>query len=110
MTLTVFSKKNFVPCMKTFSLKKIKLKTKDLKSPWIIGRIQKSSKWKQRLYAKFLKNRNEKNETKYKNYKNLFESIKRRSKKLHFSKLILKYKSNIKKTWQILKEAIGKEK
>ena len=31
-------------------------------------------------------------------------------KKLHFSKLILKYKNNIKKTWQIIKEAIGKEK
>ena len=31
-------------------------------------------------------------------------------KKLHFSKLILKYKNNIKKTWQIIKEAIWKEK
>ena len=31
-------------------------------------------------------------------------------KKLYFSKLILKYKNNIKKTWQIIKEAIGKEK
>ena len=31
-------------------------------------------------------------------------------KKLHFSKLILKYKNNIKKTWQTIKEAIGKEK
>ena len=29
---------------------------------------------------------------------------------MHFSKLILKYKNNIKKTWQIIKEAIGKEK
>ena len=46
----------------------------------------------------------------YWNDKKLFESIKRRSKKLHFSKLILKYKDNIKKTWQIIKEAIGKEK
>ena len=39
-----------------------------------------------------------------------FESIKKRSKKLYFSKLILKYKNNIKKTWQVIKEAIGKEK
>ena len=30
--------------------------------------------------------------------------------KLYFSKLILKYKNNIKKTWQVIKEAIGKEK
>ena len=39
-----------------------------------------------------------------------FECIKKRSKKLYFSKLILKYKNNIKKTWQVIKEAIGKEK
>ena len=43
-------------------------------------------------------------------YKKLFESIKKRSKKLYFSKLILKYKNNIKKTWQVIIEAIGKEK
>ena len=41
-------------------------------------------------------------------YKKIFESIKK--KKLYFSKLILKYKNNIKKTWQAIKEAIGQEK
>ena len=82
---------------KHFPLKKMKLKTKDLKSPWIIAGIQKSSKRKQRFYTKFLKNRNQKNETECKNYKKLFEFIKRRSEKLYFSKLTLKYKSNIKK-------------
>ena len=45
-----------------------------------------------------------------KHLRKCFESIKKRSKKLHFSKLILKYKNNIKKTWQVIKEAIGKEK
>ena len=95
---------------KHFPLKTIKLKTKDLKSPWITAGIKKSSKQRQRFYTKFLKNRNQKNETEYKNYKKLFESMKRRLKKLHFSKLLLKYKNNIKKTWQIIKEEIGKEK
>ena len=46
----------------------------------------------------------------YQDYKKIFESIKKRSKKLYFSKLILKYKNNIKKTWQVIKEAIGNEK
>ena len=41
-------------------LKKVKVKTKDLKSPWITAGIKKSSKRKQRLYTKFLKNRNQK--------------------------------------------------
>ena len=30
--------------------------------------------------------------------------------KLHFSNLILKYKHNIKKTWKVIKESIGKGK
>ena len=45
---------------KHFPLKKIKLKTKDLKSAWITAGIKKSSKRKQRLYTKLLKNRNQK--------------------------------------------------
>ena len=81
-----------------FPRKKIKLKLKDIQSPWITSGIKKSSKRKQRLYDKFLKTRNQKSELEYKNYKNLFETIKKRSKKLHYSKLIIKYKENIKKT------------
>ena len=107
---SIFLEKFRTMCDKHFPLKKIKLKTKDLKSPWITAGIKKSSKRKQQLYTKFLKNKKQKNETECKNYKKHFEYIKRRSKKLHFSKLILKYKNNIKKTWQIIKEAIAKEK
>ena len=91
-------------------MNKMKIKTKDLESPWITKGIKKSSKKKQRLYSKFLKKRNEKTKKEYQDYKKLFESIKKRSKKLYFSKLILKYKNDIKKTWQVIKEAIGKEK
>ena len=65
--------------------------------PWITNGIKTSSKRKQRLYEKFLKSRNEKNEFEYKTYNKLFESIKKRSKKLHFSNLILRYKHNIKR-------------
>ena len=93
-----------------FPMNKMKIKTKDLESPWITKGIKKSSKKKQRLYSKFLKKRNEKTKKEYQDYKKLFESIKKRSKKLYFSKLILKYKNDIKKTWQVIKEAIGKEK
>ena len=58
----------------------------------------------------FLKCRSERNEDEYKNYERLFETIKKRSKRLHFSKLIVKYKDNIKKIWSVIKEVIGKEK
>ena len=45
-----------------------------------------------------------------KNYQNLFETTKKRSKKLHYSKVIIKYKEHIKRTWSVIKEAMGKEK
>ena len=79
-----------------FPMNKMKIKTKDLESQWITKGIKRSSKKKQRLYLKLTKHENMIKE--YQNYKKLFESLKKRSKKFHFSKLILKYKSNIKKS------------
>ena len=46
----------------------------------------------------------------YKNYKKLFESVKKSSRKLQFSRLIMKYQNNIKKTWNVINDAIGKNK
>ena len=61
-----------------FAIKKIKLKSKDLRSPWITQGI------KQSLYDKFLKNRTPENEGEYKDYKILFETIKKHSKFFSF--------------------------
>ena len=76
---------------------KIKLNQRKNLSPWITKGIKKSSKRKQKLYEKFLKKRNAFNETAYKTYKNLFEAIKRKSKKNHYSQKILQFKYDIKK-------------
>ena len=59
--------------------------------------LVKSSKKKQRLYEKFLKNRNSEKELNYKQYKTLFESLKKKSKKNYYLDLIDSYKYNIKK-------------
>ena len=91
-----------------FPVAKIRLKQKKHFTPWITKGIKKSSKRKQKLYEKFLKQRTILNEEKYKAYKNLFESIKRTSKKSYFSKKILQYKNNMKKTWSFMKEIIRK--
>ena len=56
-----------------FPLKKIKVKVKSLLNPWFTKGILKSSKRKQKLYNKFLKKRNDTNESEYKSYKNMFE-------------------------------------
>ena len=87
-----------------FSKKKIKLKPQKYNNPWITKGIKKSSKRKQKLYEKFLKNRNEKNEKLYKSYKSLFESVKRRSKRIYYSSKILEFKNNARKTWGVMKD------
>ena len=62
------------------------------------------------LYIEFLK-RSTINETNYKIYKYLLEKIKHKSKKLYYSKLLLKFEDKIKKqTWNTMKEIIGKSK
>ena len=70
----------------------------------------KSSKKKQRLYEKFLKNRNPEKELIYKQYKTCFESLKTKSKKKYYSDLIDLYKYNTKKTWAVMKEIIGNKR
>ena len=64
---------------------KVKLKPQRQFNPWITKGIRKSSKKKQKLYEKFLKQ----SETEYKIYKNTFESIKHKSKKTYYSQKII---------------------
>ena len=58
-----------------FPIKIIKLRTKDIQSPWITTGMKKSSKHKQCLYGKFLKTRCKKAGNPYKSYKNNFISL-----------------------------------
>ena len=58
----------------------------------------------------FLEHRTQETKLKYKSYKNLFESIKKKVKKNYYSEKISKYKHDAKKTWSIMKELIRKIK
>ena len=64
-----------------FPLIEIEIKPKSLKAPWFRKGLKKSPKTKQRLYITFLKNKSTKSEEKYKNYKNLFEKLKKNQRK-----------------------------
>ena len=64
------------------SLSKLSRLKKTLQNPWMTKGLLKSSKRKQKLYEKFLKKRTSRNESIYKAYKSLFESLKKNSKKL----------------------------
>ena len=93
-----------------FPNKEIEIKTKHLGTPWITKGLQKSSKRKQRSYEKFLKRRTIENENHYKTYKNLFEKIKKNSKKNYYQRKLELNENNIKNTWKVMKEIIGKSK
>ena len=93
-----------------FPIKVIEIKIKNLPSPWITKVIKKSSKRKRKLYEKILRKRSSKNEKEYKDYKQLFEKIKKDSKKKYFQEKLSFYKNDIKNTWKTLKDVIGKTK
>ena len=82
----------------------------EIKQKKITEGLKKSSKRKQRLYEKFLKRRNDKNEKAYKMYRNFFEKLKLQSKKIYLQNKLKQYESNIKNTWKIVKVLIGKSK
>ena len=72
--------------------------------------IRKSFKRKQRFYEKYLRIQSKENEKTYKTYKNLFERIKKNAKKnCHRDKIKL-FENDIRNTWKVMKEVIGKKK
>ena len=75
----------------TFPKLEIKFKQKSVISPWITKGIMKSSKEKQKLYNKFLKSSTKENEVIYKAYKNLFEAISKKLRKIYYFELLANY-------------------
>ena len=89
---------------------KIKKKVRNPFRPRITKDIAKSSSKKQKLYEKYLKNRNPQNLATCKTCENLFQTIKRKSKKSYYSEKILSFKGDAKKTWRTMKDLTGTAK
>ena len=60
--------------------------------------MKRLSKRKQKLHEKFLKKKSPKNENEYKDYKQLFEKIKKDSKRKYFQEKLSFHKKDIKNT------------
>ena len=91
-----------------FPVKEMKRKRKRLLNPWMSKGLQISSKKKQKLYDRFLKNRTDLNEKRYKDYKSLLEILKEKSKQLFLKQILTYRENNVKKTRDTIKEVIGK--
>ena len=71
--------------------------------PWISNGLKK-------LYVKFLKNKSIQNEQFYKNYKHLFEKLRKKAKQLYYQSILKDCQNDMTRTWQIMKKIMGKSK
>ena len=94
---------------KFFPLKKIKVGYKTRKS-WLTTGVKNSINTKNKLFIKSVKYPTANNKRSYKNYKNRLNYTLRKLERDHFENLLTKHKSNLKKTWQIMKDIINKNK
>ena len=75
---------------------------------WLTTGLKISIKRKNYLYTIFRKNPSEINGQNYTKYKRILTKAMRKAEKSHYNQLFDKYKSNIKKSWKILKKIINK--
>ena len=80
------------------------------KEKWITAGLLKSRLTKIDLSKKCIQVPSPENNSKFKAYRNLYNKILRESKKLFFSRQLQSNANNLKKTWEILNEAINKRK
>ena len=85
----------------------LKLRNPKKKKPWISVAIKKSISKKNKLYKKYHRIPTLLNEIAYKTYKNNLNRLIQVSKKLYYNNALDEHKSNLKRTWQILKEIVG---
>lgn len=92
---------------KCFPKKHVKVGYNNRKT-WLTTGLKISIKHKNHLYTTFRNNPSEINDQKYKKYKRILAKIMRKAEKNHYDRLFDTYKSNIKKSWQILKKVINR--
>ena len=93
----------------SFPLKKKKVIAKYIKrQPWFTSGLLTSSINKSKLFTLKLKKPTEDNIQKYKHYNNLYNKLARTMKSLYYRRTLEENKRNSKKTWSILKQALGK--
>ena len=68
------------------------------------------SKEKQKLYLKKLNNASPENINKYKTYRNKLNNVMRRAERAHYTRLMVVHKGNMNKSWEVIKEIIGKKR
>ena len=88
----------------------VQVKRKSFNSTWMTKGLAKSSKKKQRLHDNFWRVETLKRNWIINQYKTLFKSLKKKSKKNYYSELVDSYKYKIKKAQDVMKEITGNKR
>ena len=78
--------------------------------PWLTAGLKESIKRKNKLYRISLKHRTSYNFNLYREYRNKLNTLLKMEEKNYYQSLILANKSNLKKTWGIIKQVINELK
>ena len=97
---------NEIAPLKTLSNKENKSKIK----PWITKGIRKSINRKNKIYKKYVKNKNENTYEEYKKIRNKLNHIIRESKRIHYSKYFEDNKQNAKRMWSGINDILNKKR
>lgn len=78
--------------------------------PWFTTGLRKSSKMKNRLYKKYLKNPTPTKLHSYKSYRNKFNRLIRNCKRKYYQDQFTAASTNIRKTWKLINEIMNRKK
>ena len=78
--------------------------------PWLSTALKESIKIKNKLYVKSTRSNDDENVSFYKKYRNKLNQLIRTAERKHFHDILLEHKSNLKKSWQVIKAVINKRK
>jgi len=81
-----------------------------IRQEWMTNGLMKSSNVKDRLHKKFMKDKSESNWTKFIEYRNQFNRLKTKAKEMHYKHILDDYKYDMRKTWEVINELIGRTK
>ena len=95
---------------KCFPMRKVSKKY-FFNKPWLTPALKESIKIKNKLYVSRNKGANTEAKNKYhKKYRNKLHHLIKSAERKYYQELLLKHKSNVKKSWNIIKMVINKRK
>ena len=105
---SLFQKEFSTQYEKSFPIKLRKTSVYHNRKPWLTIGLRSAIKRKNKLYLLYKRHPNVNNEIIYKTYKNKLSKLISVAERQHYDALLKKHKSNIKESWKIVNEILGR--